>query len=112
MEDAGLFAVPRTTAAADRIDASIVREAVREERKLRIAYLDNDDQQTVRVIWPVAIAFFERVRIVGRLVRAAAGISSIPHRSDHVGGVDRRATAAPAPGSADGVERSRAHCGD
>ena len=64
VEDAGLFAVPRTTAAADRIDASIVREAVREERKLRIAYLDNDDQQTVRVIWPVAIAFFERVRIV------------------------------------------------
>ena len=64
VEDAGLFAVPRTAAAPDRIDTSIVREAVREERKLRIAYLGPDDQQTVRVIWPVAVAFFERVRVV------------------------------------------------
>jgi predicted DNA-binding transcriptional regulator YafY len=64
VEDAGLFAVPRTPAALDRIDASIVREAIREERKLRIAYRSDDDQETVRVIWPIAIAFFERVRVV------------------------------------------------
>ena len=64
VEDAGLFAVPRTAAALDRIDAGIVREAVREERKLRIAYLSEGDQETVRIIWPVAIAFFERVRVV------------------------------------------------
>jgi predicted DNA-binding transcriptional regulator YafY len=64
VEDAGLFAVPRTPAALDRIDASIVREAIREERKLRIAYLRDDDHDTVRVIWPIAIAFFERVRVV------------------------------------------------
>jgi len=44
--------------------ASTAGEAVREERKLRIAYLSPDDQQTVRVIWPVAVAFFERVRVV------------------------------------------------
>ena len=56
--------VPRTAAALDRIDAGIVREAVREERKLRIAYLSEGDQETVRIIWPVAIAFFERVRVV------------------------------------------------
>src|SRR5690242_14816499 len=36
VEDAGLFAVPRTAAALDRIDTSIVREALRDERKLRI----------------------------------------------------------------------------
>jgi predicted DNA-binding transcriptional regulator YafY len=63
VEDAGLFAVPRT-AARDRIDASIIREAIRDERKLRIAYLSDDDKATVRVIWPIAIAFFERVRVV------------------------------------------------
>jgi predicted DNA-binding transcriptional regulator YafY len=44
--------------------ASTAGEDVREERKLRIAYLSPDDQQTVRVIWPVAVAFFERVRVV------------------------------------------------
>jgi predicted DNA-binding transcriptional regulator YafY len=63
VEDAGLFAVPRA-AARDRIDASIVREAIRNERKLRIAYLTDVDKETVRVIWPIAIAFFERVRVV------------------------------------------------
>lgn len=69
VEDAGLFAVPREGAALDRIDASIVREAIREELRLRIAY-SNDGassegaQETVRVIWPIAIAFFERVRVV------------------------------------------------
>lgn len=64
VEDAGLFAVPRTAAARDRIDASIVREAIRDERKLRITYLSDDGKETVRVIWPIAIAFFERARIV------------------------------------------------
>ena len=63
VEDAGLFAVPRT-AARDRIDAGIVREAIRDERKLRIAYMSDDDNETIRVIWPIAIAFFERVRVV------------------------------------------------
>jgi predicted DNA-binding transcriptional regulator YafY len=63
VEDAGLFAVPRA-AARDRIDASIVREAIRDERKLRIVYQTDDETETVRVIWPIAIAFFERVRVV------------------------------------------------
>ena len=64
VEDAGLFAVPRTPAALDRIDTSIVREAIRDELKLRIAYPGDDGSETVRVIWPIAIAFFERVRVV------------------------------------------------
>jgi len=64
VEDASLFAVPRTAAALDRIDAGVLREAIREERKLRIAYLSGDDKETMRVIWPIAIAFFERVRVV------------------------------------------------
>jgi predicted DNA-binding transcriptional regulator YafY len=64
VEDAGLFAVPRTAAARDRIDPSIIREAIRDERKLRITYLSDDDKETLRIIWPIAIAFFERVRVV------------------------------------------------
>ena len=64
VEDAGLFAVPRTAAALDRIDASVIREAIREERKLRIDYLSDDGKETVRVIWPIGVAFFERVRVV------------------------------------------------
>jgi predicted DNA-binding transcriptional regulator YafY len=64
VEDAGLFAVPRNAAALDRIDVSVVRRAIREQRKLRIVYLSDDERETVRVVWPIAVAFFERVRVV------------------------------------------------
>jgi predicted DNA-binding transcriptional regulator YafY len=36
-----------------------VRQAVREERKLRLAYADETGAQTERVVWPIAIGFFE-----------------------------------------------------
>ena len=64
IEDAGLFAVPRMAAAPDRIDVSVVREAIRDERKLRIEYVNGHGQATARVIWPIALAFFERVRVL------------------------------------------------
>ena len=64
VEDAGLFAVPRIAVAPDRIDVSVVREAIREERKLCIEYLNDQDEATTRVIWPIALAFFERVRVL------------------------------------------------
>lgn len=64
VEDAALYAVPRTAAALDRVDASIIRGAIREECKLRILYLSDGGEETARVIWPIAMAFFERVRVV------------------------------------------------
>ena len=64
VEDTGLFAVPRPAVAPDRIDASVVRAAIRDERKLRIDYLSEDGNETARVIWPIGVAFFERVRVV------------------------------------------------
>lgn len=63
-EDAGLFAVPRTAVAPDRIDVGVVRQAIRDEGKLRIEYLNDHDEATARVIWPIAMAFFERVRVL------------------------------------------------
>jgi predicted DNA-binding transcriptional regulator YafY len=64
VEDAGLFAVPRQAEARDRIDASFIRESIRHERKLRITYASDDGTVTARTIWPIAIAFFERARII------------------------------------------------
>jgi predicted DNA-binding transcriptional regulator YafY len=64
VDDAGLFAVPRAPAALDHIDNRIVRDAIREERKLRIVYVAESGTETTRVIWPIALAFFERVRVV------------------------------------------------
>lgn len=58
VEAATLLVGPRT-APVDLVDAGLIREAIRNERKLVIAY-----GETSRTIWPFAIGFFDHVRIV------------------------------------------------
>jgi predicted DNA-binding transcriptional regulator YafY len=41
-----------------------IRQAMRAERKLAIVYGDAAGAKTRRVIWPLALAFFDRVRVV------------------------------------------------
>ena len=48
----------------DRIDLAAVRRAIRGERKLRLLYRDAAGTATERVVWPVAIGFFETTRLV------------------------------------------------
>jgi len=45
-------------------ELATIRQAIRTERKLSIAYVDQDGAQTRRMVWPFALAFFDRVRIV------------------------------------------------
>ncbi|HXQ50316.1 MAG TPA: YafY family protein [Stellaceae bacterium] len=40
-----------------------IREAIRRERKLGIAYIDRDENATLRTVWPFALTFFERARV-------------------------------------------------
>ncbi len=46
------------------VDLSAIRLAIRKEHKLAIAYRNADGSATERVIWPFAIGFFDRVRVV------------------------------------------------
>lgn len=39
-------------------DLSMIRAAIREERKLRIAYADEHGNRTERTIWPIAVAYY------------------------------------------------------
>ena len=41
-----------------------IRLAIRTEKRLRISYRDGQDRETERIIWPIALAFFDRVRMV------------------------------------------------
>lgn len=41
-----------------------IRAAIRTERKLRIDYADGKGAASKRTIWPFALAFFDRVRVV------------------------------------------------
>lgn len=45
-------------------DLAGIRQAIRSERKLQLAYADERGNATERVIWPIALAFFDRVRVV------------------------------------------------
>lgn len=55
---------PSVNMPATSIDLAEVRRAIRDERRTRIAYTDAKGQVSDRMIWPFALAFFDRVRIV------------------------------------------------
>jgi len=63
-EDAGLLAGPGEPIAPALIDLADLRRTIRAERKLRISYVDGKGGRTERTIWPLALAFFDRLRVV------------------------------------------------
>src|ERR1700719_3739620 len=63
--DAARHALAKIAAvAAGDAELRAIRNAIRTERKLRIDYADGKGATTKRTIWPFALAFFERVRVV------------------------------------------------
>ena len=50
--------------AAGDAELTSIRHAIRAERKLRIRYADGEGTETRRTIWPFAVGFFERARVV------------------------------------------------
>lgn len=46
------------------IDLSVLRKAIRLERKIDINYIDLAGEESSRTVWPIALAFFDRVRIL------------------------------------------------
>ncbi|HYD87008.1 MAG TPA: YafY family protein [Vitreimonas sp.] len=62
--DAQLAPISFKERAADAFDLAAVRGAIREQRKMRIAYADENGRATERTIWPFMIGYFETVRIV------------------------------------------------
>jgi predicted DNA-binding transcriptional regulator YafY len=60
----GLLIGPGEQIAAGDAELATIRQAIRTERKLSIAYVSNDGERTRRTVWPLALAFFDRVRIV------------------------------------------------
>lgn len=63
--DGALFAASHPgDVQADQVDVAAVRAAIRNGRKLSIHYSDESGQATQRMIWPIGMTFYERVRIV------------------------------------------------
>jgi predicted DNA-binding transcriptional regulator YafY len=57
-------AVPSCSIIPDKIDMADVRAAIRGGRKIQLAYRDINDRETKRLIWPVAIGYFDTTRIL------------------------------------------------
>jgi len=62
--EAPLYAAPDRRKKRDRIALGGLREALRSERKVHIGYVDEKNETTERVIWPLSIGYFESRRIV------------------------------------------------
>jgi predicted DNA-binding transcriptional regulator YafY len=50
---------------AERVDLAVVRKAIRNERKLLIAYADEKGVPTERIIWPIAVAYYVQATLIG-----------------------------------------------
>ncbi len=60
------FYVSQGEAARPRgVDMAGVRSAIRDRRKLRIAYVDEKGRRTRRTVWPLAMAYYVDVTLVG-----------------------------------------------
>jgi predicted DNA-binding transcriptional regulator YafY len=64
MADTGLWAPQFRKAAEQPAGLRILREAMRREHKLTISYVDETGITTDRVVWPVALAFFDGKRLL------------------------------------------------
>ena len=64
LDDSGLLVGPGETVSAGDAELPKIRQASRRERKLSIAYADKAGAATQRIVWPFALAFFEKVRVV------------------------------------------------
>jgi predicted DNA-binding transcriptional regulator YafY len=59
-----LLAGASRTGEAESAALPVVRKALAEERKLRFAYADKDGRPSDRVVWPVAVGFFDSSRML------------------------------------------------
>jgi predicted DNA-binding transcriptional regulator YafY len=64
LDTSSLLIGPGKAISAGDAELPLIRSAIRTERKLRIFYVDGSGRDSKRVIWPFALAFFDRVRMV------------------------------------------------
>lgn len=64
MDSSSLYVVPGAPFPTDTVDPALLRKAIRTERRLTLCYRDEAGVASERVVWPFALAFFDRVRLL------------------------------------------------
>ena len=85
--DAPLITPPSYNIAPERIDVGLVRAAIRGQHKLSIDYADETGSSTQRVIWPIAISYFDVQRLIVAWCEMRQGFRHF--RTDRISGMQR-----------------------
>jgi predicted DNA-binding transcriptional regulator YafY len=64
LDSSALLVGPGERIGAGDAELPRIRQAIRAERKLNVAYVDGAGTPTQRTIWPFALAFFDRARVI------------------------------------------------
>ena len=64
LDDSTLLVGPGAPLAAGESELPRIRDAIRRQRKISISYADVNGASSERTIWPIALAFFDRSRVV------------------------------------------------
>jgi predicted DNA-binding transcriptional regulator YafY len=65
LASAPIFVSPRGAPVPEAVDFGVVRQAIRDERKLSIRYVDEKSVATERTIWPIAVAYYMQATLIG-----------------------------------------------
>jgi predicted DNA-binding transcriptional regulator YafY len=71
---------------ADAIDMGLLREAIRGQRKVGLVYRDEAGVQTERTIWPIAVGYYDAVRLIAGWCELRDGFRNF--RTDRVVAAD------------------------
>jgi len=64
LDSSALLVGPGAPLAAGDAELPKIRRAIRTQRKVEIRYRDTKGEESTRIIWPFALGFFDRVRVV------------------------------------------------
>ncbi len=82
----GLLIGPGEPIAAGDAELATIRQAIRSENKVQIAYADEQGRITNRTIWPFVLAFYDRVRVVAAWCELREGYRHF--RTDRITAID------------------------
>lgn len=83
LDTSALLVGPGEPIAAGDRELTRIRAAIRSERKLDIDYCDLQGNHSTRIVWPFAIGFFDRVRVVAAWCELRAEMRHF--RTDRIG---------------------------
>lgn len=64
LKSSGLIVGPAKTVPVNDHHEALTRHAIRKEYKILMTYMDAKEEESQRIIWPLALGFFEETRVI------------------------------------------------